>query len=110
MVSVLLFISDEYCTAHDGWNVTGYLNKPSYDRLPGSVQVAKAALLSSASLSSILLSKHYFIPTWLPVTSSLYTDKIPVLAVVHTLSIKKNCYRGCSSRHERYSTHHNGWT
>lgn len=40
--------------------------------------------LYSASLSSILLGKHYCIPTRLPVSSYLYTDKNPVPAVVHT--------------------------
>ena len=37
-----------YCSAHDGWNVTGYqglfcpLNKPSCGRLPECVQMVKA--------------------------------------------------------------------
>ena len=39
--------SIEYCTAHEGWDVTGYQglfcpsNKPSCDRLPGGVQLVK---------------------------------------------------------------------
>lgn len=37
----------DYCTAHDGWNVTGYQglfypsNKPSCARLPGGVQLVE---------------------------------------------------------------------
>ena len=43
-------IAMNYCTAHDGWDVTGYqglfcpLNKPSCDRLSGCVQLVKAVV------------------------------------------------------------------
>ena len=45
--SMLRASSKIYCTAHGGWDVTGYQglfcpsNKPSCDRLPGGVQLVK---------------------------------------------------------------------